>query len=200
MESKCEVSKSILESKLDPSILFSEIKYFYHVTKSKCEKQSIQGDCRLIANKAKLRFESEGTPIDGNLNGVFFCCSLFQGCLPDISPHGTERIKIPIGDFLHDNTRLFYNSSHTTNTSSDNVNYAVLVLVKEDHPDFQFCKDKLAPLDMRNNRFLKLNKENKVYECYPNQADFRFYITVFVVGDVELPNKEEQDWDTVELY
>ena len=197
---QCEVSRLELERQLDPNITFSGITYFYHVTTSILAKQSIQRDCRLEANKAELRFESRGSPIDGYLKGIFFCCSLYEYRLPDKSPYGTERIKIPVGDFLHENTRLFYNSKHTTNTSAGNVNYAILVLVNKDHPDFQFCEDNLSPLDMRNNMFLRLNKENKMYECYPNRADFKFYITVFVVGDVELQKKEEQEWDTVEQF
>ena len=173
---------------------FDSIQYFFHDT---VHRTSIEGDRCLKRSMANLRFGSEGSPIHGRLEGVFFCCTLFRGQLPDRSPYGTERICIPVEHFLSGNPRLFYNSSHKVPGNPVPVHYVVLVLVKENEsdPEFLFCKENLVELPMDNNSFLRLDRSGQIYECFSNQTcfdRFKLYVEVFVVGDVKLPF-----WDPV---
>ena len=183
-----------IEKKFDP------IQYFFHVT---AHRNSIEKDGYLKRSIANLRFGSEGSPIDGRLEGVFFCCTLFKEDLPTLSPYGTERICIPVEHFLSGNPRLFYNSYHVVPGNPVNpvpVHYVVLVLVKESDFEFSFCKENLVELPIDNNSFLMIDRSGQryMYGCFSNQTcyhKFRLYVEVFVVGKVELP--ESVFWDKV---
>ena len=199
-KSGCEQSIAMLQSIIINEgiiVQFDPIQYFFHVT-NMANRISIEGNGGLKKRMANLRFGSAGTPIHGNLEGVFFCCTLFNGGLPDRSPYGTERICIPVEHFLGGNPRLFYNSYHVVPGNPVPVRYVVLVLVQESDPNFLFCMNNLVELDMNNNSFLRMNYFERRYECFSNQLcynKFRLYVEVFVVGDVPLP--QLPFWDRV---
>lgn len=172
---------------------FDEIDYFYHFTKFE-NYEAIKKKGVLEAHKADLK--KENSPIDGKLDGVFFCCTLFNRDLPDRSPHGNCRNKIPVEHFLSHKSCLFYNSSRLD--QNNGIYYVTLVLADNDH---SFCKNKLEKLDMKNNSFLRIDQSKGTYHCFSNQKCFRsfkLYVDVFVVGHVKLP--EEQEWDFFDLY
>ena len=194
-KSRCEQSIAMLRSIIinkGINVQFDPIQYFFHVT-NMANRISIESNGGLKRSIANLRFGSEGSPIDGRLEGVFFCCTLFRGGLPDRSPYGTERICIPVEYFLNGNPHLFYNSYHEVPGNPVNpvpVHYVVLVLVKDDDPEFSFCEKNLEELPMNNNSFLIIDSLGKRYGCFSNQTcyqQFKLYVEVFVIGDVRLP-------------
>lgn len=99
---------------------------------------------------------------------------------------------IPITYFADPKLQLFYNSHHFTNTTD----YLTLVLVKESHPAYAYCQERMIKLDMQSNPFLKLDFELSQFQyCNPN--GFNLWVELFVPGDVQLMNSTHT-WDTVE--
>ena len=197
----CEQSIAMLRSIIKNkgiNVQFDPIQYFFHVT-NMANRISIESNGGLKRSIANLRFGSEGSPIHGRLEGVFFCCTLFNGGLPTQSPYGTERICIPVEHFLSGNPRLFYNSYHVVHVPGNPVpvHYVVLVLVKENFndPNFLFCLNNLEVLSLTDNPFFMINPLENKFLCFSNQLcyhKFKLYVEVFVVGDVPLPF-----WDRV---
>ena len=176
------------------------IDVFYHVTKRKY-KAKIESDGFLKGCKAKLpgsitTGSSCDSPLfrdDSPLKGVFFCCSLFRGSLPNQSPYGTERISIPVRSLLHHDPHLFYNSWHSI-TRKCTVHYITLVLVdKCDYPQqFEYCSKHLKELTMKSNDILRINRSKNECTCYHSNNLRKFNVEILVVGDVGLP-----EWDKV---
>ena len=158
-------------------------------------KLSIALTNELRGSVAKMtRPPSNQSPIHGKLSGVFFGCNLRRMGfgLPDTSPFGTERIKIPITEFASSEIHLFYNSHHNTKTT---VYYVILVLIKESDPKYQYCKDHMIELDMESNHILRLDfQQNKFEYCHP--IGFSLWLEVFVMGDIPLAGISHS-WDKV---
>ena len=175
--------------------LYKPITYFYHVTKL-LPKVNITLTDELCGSVVKMtRLPSSQSPIHGKLSSVFFGCNLDKrdDCsLPDTSPFGTERVKIPITKFASSKFHLFYNSHHKT---QDTVYYVILVLIKESDPKYGYCKDRMIELDMESNRILQLDfQRNKFEYCHP--IGFRLWLEVFVVGNIPLGDISHS-WDNV---
>ena len=183
-----------LIQKLGPYPLYKPITYFYHVTKL-LPKVSITLTNELRGSEAKMtRPPSNQSPIHRKLSGIFFGCNLDKRgySLPDRSPFGTERIKIPITEFSSSRIHLFYNSHHKTQNT---VYYVILVLIKESDPKYQYCKDRMIELDMESNRILRLDfQRNKFEYCHP--FGFSLWLEVFVVGNIQLGDISHS-WDKV---
>ena len=158
-------------------------------------KMSIIQTNELRGSMAKMtRPPSNRSPIHHKLSGIFFGCNLskYGYSLPDSSPFGTERIKIPITEFANSKIHLFYNSHHSTQTT---VYYVILVLIKESDSKYQYCKDHMIELDMKANPILRLDFEREKFEyCHP--IGFSLWVEVFVVGNVPLANVSHS-WDKV---
>ena len=112
--------------------------------------------------------------------------------LPKKSPFGTERIKIPITEFACSTIHLFYNWHHRT---LSNVNYVILVLVKESDPKYQYCKEHMIEMDMKSNSILRLDFCQQKFE-YCHLIEFSLWVEVFVVGDIPLAGIRHS-WDNV---
>lgn len=194
-----EELERIIDKKIK-DVKFDRIKEFFHVTTIRNKSKIVEDDL-LRGNEANLKYQSRGSPIDGELDGVFFCCTLFDEDLPTRSPYGSRRIRIPVEHFLRGNPCLYFNSYHVTDGRNGPVHYVTLVLVDRNDPDFSFCNKNLVRLNQRQNPFLRLRKERSGYtlfRCFSNQEcrrRFKLYVDVFVVGNVELP--ESAIWDRV---
>ena len=186
---------------------FDTIEVFFHVTtqnrKVEIEKDKLLKRNRAILPECVTQGSSRGSPLyntESQLEGVFFCCSLFQHRLPDRSPYGTDRVKIPVEYLVQDDTHLFYNSWHSITTGRNKVHYIILVLVdKLEYPkEFKYCSEKLKELNIKRNHILKLNKKKRQYKCYHSESfrEFNPYIEILVVGDVELTS-DGISWDSV---
>ena len=170
---------------------YMPITHFYHVTTTH-NKEKIISEAVLRGNIANLIHQSKRSPINKMLEGVFFGCNLWDnGDLPMISPYGTERVEIPVHNFLRGTPHLFYSSSHETRPG---FTYVILVLVNESDPEYQFCKCRLKELDMEDNSILKIDRLGELHAYYHSteRNKFSLIIEVFVVGDVPLPR-----WNTV---
>ena len=104
-----------------------------HVTSDQ-NKLQIQEDGML---KAEIAGQSDGcyseAPLaKSNIKGVWFMASLFRGRLPDQSPYGDQRVKIPLRKLCSDldDWKLFFESAHYFETKKSQ--YIRLVLVKSD--------------------------------------------------------------------
>ena len=158
-------------------------------------KPSITSTNKLRGSVANMtRHPSNQSPIHGKLSGVFFGCNLGRMGygLPDSSPFGTERIKIPITEFASSKIHLFYNSHHNTQST---VYYVILVLVKESDPKYEYCKERMIELDLESNPILRLDfQRNKFEYCHP--IEFSLWVEIFVVGDIPLTDITHS-WDKV---
>ena len=121
--------------------------------------------------------------------GVWFCATLYRGALPDQSPYGRRRIKIPCQTLLEsiDEPVLYLESLHSYE-SSPNIQYVRLILLDRNSSDFQFCNKHCIYLDMVHNPFLSLDVAKKEYRCVRNAAWSKpnVWVEVLVVGDVHL--------------
>ena len=172
---------------------YTPITHFYHVTRSHL-KDSILEEQYLKRSEISLYRDSINSPAHENLKGVFFTCNLRDGEYPEISPYGTKRVKIPIKDFFKKGEfKLFFNSFHFTSVSNC---CAVMVMVRKTALEYEFCHDFLVPLDLKSNKFLRLDFLRQRYSCCQLQYSFiQLWLELIVVDDV--PIKYEYEWDTV---
>lgn len=179
---QCERNKEELEKEIEDNFIevkFDDIAFFSHATNKECKDAIERSGC--LKKKTTLLIKNK------ELYGVSFCPTLFDGRVPTQSPHGNKQIRIPIEHFLSGNPHLFYNTYNIV----DGIHYVMLVLVKEsDCDEFSFCKKNLVELPMEDNYFLMIDRSEKRYECFSNSScyhQFKIWVDVFVIGDVELP-------------
>ena len=173
------------------------INVFYHVT-TKAVKQEIVQTKRLRKSVAHPLPGKPKSPIDEmKIQGVYFTLNLDKdsNTLPKTSPYGTERVRIPIGNFS--GYELFFNSYHHNFVFGNLVYYVLLVLVKSDHSDYDKIAKVLKKLDPSNNDILLFKSPYRYYDRYKlkDGKSFNAYFEVFVVGDV--PVGDNAKWDTV---
>ena len=174
---------------------YTPITHFYHATRGHL-KDTILEEHRLKRSTVSLYMDSVNSPAHQKLKGVFFTCNLRDGGYPSISPYGTKRVKIPINDFFTEGQfQLFFNSFNPT--SRDNY-CVVMVLVRRNAPEYRFCRDHLAPLDLESNEFLRLDFLHSRYRCCQPTFGIKLWLELIVVGDV--PIKDDYEWDTVMKY
>ena len=182
---QCERNKEELEKEIEDNgieVEFDGIEYFSHAT-DKESKDAIERSGRL-KKKTRLMINNK------ELHGVSFCPTLFDGDIPTQSPHGDKQVSIPVEHFLSGNPHLFYNT-YNVEDGDPPIHYVMLVLVKEsDRDEFSFCEKNLVELSMEDNSFLMIDHSEKRYECFSNSScyhQFKMYVEVFVIGDVEVP-------------
>ena len=125
--------------------------------------------------------------------------SLFQGDLPDMSPHGEHRIKVPVEQIVGDDSskcNLYYVKDYY---SKSEVQYIRIVLVKENQTEEKKWCDKNFYRIKQKNDVLKLCKSGKMrcVKAYNREDRSKLYTEVFVVGNVEDLDKKEAKWDMV---
>ena len=175
---------------------YTPITHFYHVTRSNL-KGAILNDSCLKRRRISLYRDSVNSPSHQKLKGVFFTCNLQEGVFPSKSPYGTKRVKIPIEDFSTEGEfQLFFNSFNFT--TRDNC-CVVMVMVREDAPEYDFCHDHLAPLHLASNKFLRLDFHHSRYSCcQPTSGLIKLWLELIVVDDVTIMG--DYEWDTVKKY
>lgn len=178
---QCESNKEELEKEIEDNgieVEFNCIAYFSHATDKESKDAIERSGC--LKKKTPLVINNK------ELHGVSFCPTLYAGCIPTQSPHGAKQVSIPVEHFLSGNPHLFYNKYNVKN----GVHYVTLVLVKESDPEFSLCEKNLEELSMEDNSFLMIDHSEKRYECFSNDKcyhQFKIWVEVFVIGDVELP-------------
>ena len=177
---------------------YDDINHFYHVT-TPDNKDEIVRSGELGANLAQIPHGQLPSAIHEKVSGVLFTCTLVEDerglgasfgdgrhILPTASPHGTERIQIPV-TYLggRPNSHLFYDLSYNIRGQR----YVTLVLLEEGDPNYKFCRENMIHLDMANNPFLQLDSDNNRYKCCYKE---NLWVEVFVLGSVPIPI-----WDQV---
>ena len=173
------------------------ISVFYHVTTEDVKKEIVQAK-RLKKSVAHPLPGKPISPIDEmKIEGVYFTLNLDKDSdtLPKTSPYGTERVRIPIGNFS--GYELFFNSYHHNFVWGNLVYYVILVLVKPSHSDYDKIAKVLKKLDSSKNNILLLDSPYRYYDYYKLDKgnSFNAYVEVFVVDDV--PVGDDAKWDTV---
>ena len=190
-----------------------KIKFLTHVT-NQSNKEKIQKEGALRGykeqNPKKLSIDDLPLRQHGAPTGVWFAASLFQGDLPTKSPFGTERLKVPIEDICIDKDgeyrHLFLEGKFSIPFEKRNrdgvkytetVNYVRLAMCSETNENISRCRQTMEQLDISNNRYLKLDRENGYHAVMPTSVGDRTYVHVFVLSDRLILGNWE--WDKVEI-
>ncbi|XP_048258383.1 phytanoyl-CoA hydroxylase interacting protein-like isoform X2 [Haliotis rufescens] len=123
-------------------------------------------------------------PMNGNLDGIFFGVTLYNSDLPNVSPFGDTRVKVPLGQVFDEAARLYFGDFYCV-TVKRPTHYVILVLTKPDTEADVFCQQHLIRLNERDNTFLK--KEGETYETL-NQKDM--WVEVFYTSEVNISGFE----------
>ncbi|KAJ3610359.1 hypothetical protein NHX12_022451 [Muraenolepis orangiensis] len=96
---------------------------------------------------------SHGSPISGELRGIFFSCNteFNTGKPPQDSPYGRRRFQVRADVLFNPGTNLYFGDFYCMYTA---YHYVVLVLAPRGSAGDAFCKQRLPPLDIADNRFL----------------------------------------------
>ena len=166
------------------------ISQLFHVTSDQ-NKLQIQEDgmlkARVMAGIAGQSddYYSEAPLAKSNIKGVWFMASLFQGRLPDQSPYGDQRVKIPLRKLCSDvdDWKLFFESAYYFETKKPQ--YIRLVLVKSNDTDsIKWLAENTKQLDIKTNNVFKIDTAGA--SIMANQPEPYVYIEVLVVGDIDL--------------
>ncbi|XP_046365375.2 phytanoyl-CoA hydroxylase-interacting protein-like [Haliotis rufescens] len=93
-------------------------------------------------------------PINGRLKGLFFNVTLRNGHLPDMSPFGDTRVKMPLSEVFDDSANLYF-ADFYCKPSRRRVHYVTLVLTHSGSQADSFCQTHLLKLDSYTNIYLR---------------------------------------------
>ena len=173
------------------------ITHFQHITNSKDSFRQIQRDGKLKSFPSLL---PGWCPLAQrpDIIGVWFSSNLQQHQLPTVSPYGKHRIMVSIDSILAnmENPTLHMESTYYTSTDDISLQYVRFILAPRDYPN---VPNGCLEVNILSNPFLILNKATGEYSSIHNEYgvlrrdNIRFFVEVFVVGDVDLNVK----YDTV---
>ncbi|XP_046563141.1 phytanoyl-CoA hydroxylase-interacting protein-like [Haliotis rubra] len=123
-------------------------------------------------------------PINGQLKGVFFGVTLWNGHLPTKSPYGDTRVVVPLERLFDDSARLYFADFYCMLGQRAN-HYVILVLTKPDTEADRFCQKHLIGLNERTNVFLR--KEESTYKTLQQR---NVWIEVFYTDEVDISGLE----------
>ena len=171
-----------------------DISHVYHVTDSKQKEKII----------CEGKIERKLLPL-GNLQdtqyfvGVFVECNLSTSddILPEYSPFGSERLKLPIRAIKGESQRLFF---HSCSNNKDGNRCVLLVLLRDkddgNNPP-EFVTHFLHEIDLKSNPLLQLdfNGNTFKYMHYHDSHRHPIWLELAILGDVSVTS--EQEWDHV---
>jgi len=100
---------------------------------------------------AKDNSGDQASPINGQINGLFFMAKNINGQPPGDSPFGEIHIQIPADVLLSMAPNLYFADFYCMNGK---IHYITLVMTKPGSATDNYCRDKLLPLSPHNNPFL----------------------------------------------
>ncbi|KAK2820173.1 hypothetical protein Q5P01_023132 [Channa striata] len=114
--------------------------------------------CRMLL-AVKDDSGSNGSPISGKLEGIFFSCNteFNTGDLPQDSPYGPYRFQINADFLFNHNTNIYFGDFYCMYMS---YHYVILVLAPDSSKGDVFCKGRLPELDRSNNCFLTCTRKD----------------------------------------
>ena len=123
---------------------------------------------------------------DGALDGLFFSTSVPPNT---ISHFGRRRVLIPAGEMIKHDSRLYFADFYC----NKRAHYVTVVLTRPGTPADQFCRDRLLPLDLADNKFLTREPQSgSVRVRASSGSPSALWIELFCTHDIDLsaPNCE----------
>lgn len=122
-----------------------------------------------------------GSPINGEINGLFFAARLQNGLLPTSSPFGGQRLKLLCPRLFLPETHNIYFGDFYCNT---HVHYVTVVICIKNSAVDSFCRDKLDQLDPFDNMYLHLRVDD--FGNYRYYINNNVWVEVYYTGEVPL--------------
>lgn len=134
-------------------------------------------------------------PINGHVNGLFFSGTLYNGGLPTFSPFGERRFVIPAGRLFNTTKKLYFSDFFCMRGFPKN-HYVSLVITTPDSEADIYCREKLIPLDILDNDYLKLDQDGNVWLCHgPN-----LWVEVMYTDTINVKTEQGAYFTDVEPY
>ena len=117
---------------------------------------------------------------DGALDGLFFSTSVPPNTM---SHFGRRRVLIPASEMIKHDSRLYFADFYCNNRA----HYVTVVLTRPGTPADQFCRDRLLPLDLADNKFITRNPQSgsvRVRVSYGSSS--ALWIELFCTHDIDL--------------
>ncbi|XP_046568062.1 uncharacterized protein LOC124276449 isoform X2 [Haliotis rubra] len=102
-------------------------------------------------------------PINGELKGLFFGVTLFDGDLPDSSPFGDTRVTIPLDEVFDESAKIYF-ADFYCKPSRNRIHYVTLVLTEAGSESDLFCRRHLIELSPYRNIYLKRRRHSDEYK------------------------------------
>ena len=109
-------------------------------------------------------------PMNGQIKGLYFGVTLFQGILPDKSPFGPTRVIVPLDKLITAETKAYFADFYCFNTGN---HYVRLVFTREGTEADRFCEKYLIQLNINDNPFLS-KKSDAFYYCCALWVEFLY--------------------------
>ncbi|XP_033730065.1 uncharacterized protein LOC117319342 [Pecten maximus] len=167
-----------------------KVKLFYHATTSAMKPKILSAKAltpQIHKPSSDWMWLLDPKHKDTIPKGVWFCSTLYNGDLPNISPYGKERMKISIKSVISQlggKISLYHGKDSTVKTNK----YVRLMVVKEG--DKFDCLKHMEKLDPKDNNWLKFISDT---EC--QVAKRPNWVEVFCPYTIDI---KDGDWDTVE--
>ena len=183
-----------------------DILYLYRTTTEDVVQRIVsetKGEVTLKFTEKKVHYKDIQTaPIATSKQaGVWFCSTLYNGNLPDISPYGTHMVTVPIEEFLHQFKTPDFYVEHIHHYGGENK-YIRLILVDSTVEANLSVLEQCKKIDIKNNPFLILDKDNKTYKVakrpvwvevfVPRSINFKFTDSTYKVKEVEVSETGKQ--------
>ncbi|OWF37317.1 uncharacterized protein LOC110440301 [Mizuhopecten yessoensis] len=164
------------------------VRQFYHVT-SLCKSQIISAKAlipQVHSPSHEWMWLLDSQYKEKIPTGLWFCSTLFNGILPNQSPYGEERVKIPIEN-VFSQLGGKVNIYQGKNAFVSGNTYVRLMLVKEG--DNFACLEHMEKLNLKDNVFLKCISESQFQ--VPKRP---IWVETFVPYEIDI---SEGEWDKV---
>ena len=108
-------------------------------------------------------------PMNGQIKGLYFGVTLFQGSLPDKSPFGPTRVIVPLDRLITADTKVYFADFYCFNGGP---HYVRLVFTRQNTEADRFCEKYLVRLNMDENPFL--SKKSDAFYCCALWVEFLY--------------------------
>lgn len=121
-----------------------------------------------------------GNPINKNINGLFFSGQLTKsGKLEANSPFGPRRLIVPASLLINSYCKLYFSDFYCN--SANKQHYVTLVATIPGTAQDQFCQQHLLQLSLRQNPFLYLASDGRIYLNHSSTVR----VELFYAGNVD---------------
>ena len=189
---------------------YCKVDYFYYVT-DLGDKTAADLTGRIMAKQVPLFKEAKHSVLYNREAGVLMSCSTHKEGLPSVSPHGRQRLLIPVKNILTllisekrkkktRKLRMYFNSIHRCRGQFgvDNWHIVLALTCKGQKAAQQLCVDGMIEMDTRYNELLQIDVTRGIVKCVESMnPGIRIWIDVLLFGDISL-DAINTVWDEVE--